>query len=233
MNSALFVFCTPFSLRPADTNVLLRVTQRNGVIRRTTCALLLRDFTAGPEQPGVPRKLTRVVLFSSATGLLWYGWYKWCIEEELRLSGHGRGAVFALGPFTAFLGTAIVAPSDVAPLLGTLALAWIMSIQYSLHGRINKLYAQRGAPEPMLPHWVVVPGFNLVAGLRSLHFLAAHWAHERGDSDSDREPLADRFPFLNVPTLDALQLLRSYHCKYKLVNAPQFSLDMLLKTLGS
>lgn len=173
----------------------------------TPQASLIRDFTAGPESPGVPRKLTQVVVFSSLTGLLWYGYYKWCIEEELRLRGQGKGAIFALGPFGVLFGAALFAPPDIAPALATGALAWIMSIQYSLYRRINTLYEQRGAPKPMQPHWVILPGLNLLAGLRSLHFLAAYWSMERGECSDD--PLAQRFPMLSVPTLDALELFTS------------------------
>lgn len=117
----------------------------------------------------------------------------------------GHGAVFALGPFGALLAGAAFAPPDFAPALGLSALAWIVGIQFTLYRRINALFAERGEALPMHPHWVILPGLNLVAGLRSVHFLAVHWAYERGQSIDD--PIVSRFPFLGTPTLQAVQLL--------------------------
>ena len=37
-----------------------------------------------PEPLGKPRPLWRVILLSVATLMLYYGWYKWIIQEELR-----------------------------------------------------------------------------------------------------------------------------------------------------
>lgn len=197
--------------------------------RRLTRASLKKDFLAGPEEPGFPRKLTQTVAFSSATGLLWYGWYKvlhstfsslsftmqilklttpqYCIEEELRSRGLGRGALFALGPFTLGLFLTAFVPRSLASWTASFAVAWIVGIQFTLYRRINALFASRNEPEPLNPHWVVLPGLNLIAGLRGVHFLAVFWARERGESEDDW--LAARLPFLGTDTLTAIEFFTS------------------------
>ncbi len=42
------------------------------------------------ENLGKPRPLWRVIFLSLATGMLYYGWYKYIIQEELkRYNGYG------------------------------------------------------------------------------------------------------------------------------------------------
>ncbi|MFM7427921.1 MAG: hypothetical protein ACKO7W_23465 [Elainella sp.] len=36
------------------------------------------------ENLGQPRPLWKVILLSGATGLIYYGWYRWVIQDELR-----------------------------------------------------------------------------------------------------------------------------------------------------
>ena len=40
-------------------------------------------LTAPPERPGIPRPVWLTILGSVPTGLLWYGYYKFSVEEEL------------------------------------------------------------------------------------------------------------------------------------------------------
>jgi hypothetical protein len=44
---------------------------------------LVTMLTAAPGSPGFPRPLWLVLLASLPTGLLWYGYYKFAVEEEL------------------------------------------------------------------------------------------------------------------------------------------------------
>lgn len=60
-----------------------------------------------PGSPGVPRPLSTVIVASIPTGLVWYGYYKFCIEEELfdievkaGKEPKGYGGYGTLGPFT-------------------------------------------------------------------------------------------------------------------------------------
>lgn len=202
------------SARPVGTGLLrlrpivCKAQQRTlhvGVCR-TSCprATLSEDFLTGPGTPPFPRPLSKVVLFSSLTGLLWYGYYKFCVEEELRsYLNSGPGGYLALGPFTAGVLSPLVLPTGGPAELGVaLGVLWIMGVQYSLYGRINKVCQERGIGTPLTPGWLVVPGFNLVVGLRSIHFLSVAWGARPSD-----DPVVERFPFLGVETLGFWELL--------------------------
>lgn len=54
----------------------LKKQSANSQASRLPRASIKEDFFSGPKDPGFPRKLTQTIAFSSATGLLWYGWYK-------------------------------------------------------------------------------------------------------------------------------------------------------------
>lgn len=55
---------------------------------------------------GKPRPLWLVILLSGVTGLLYYRYYKWAIQEELRrYNGYGWSGALCLLPFV--LGTVI------------------------------------------------------------------------------------------------------------------------------
>jgi hypothetical protein len=43
----------------------------------------LTKLTAPPENPGIPRPVWLTILGSVPTGLVWYGYYKFSVEEEL------------------------------------------------------------------------------------------------------------------------------------------------------
>lgn len=171
-------------------------------LRRAPRATLTRDLLAGPSNPPHPRPLASVVVLSSATGLLWYGWYKFCVEEELRATlASGPGGYVALGPFGAALVAAAALPAGgPAEAAAAFAVAWIVGVQYGLYGRINTVCEREGLGSPLTPAWVVVPGFNLVVGLRSIHFLAKAW----GSGD---DWVVERFPFLGKDTLGVVELL--------------------------
>jgi hypothetical protein len=49
---------------------------------------------------GKPRPLWHVILLSAATLMLYYDWYKWVIQEELRrYNGYGWSGNLCLLPF--------------------------------------------------------------------------------------------------------------------------------------
>lgn len=166
-------------------------------------------LTAPPGKPGIPRPLWLVVLGSIPTGLVWYGYYKFAVEEELlalELDTPGKvprgfGGYGTLGPFTYGL---ILGP--VAELLhlpggiqwSSLAIVYIYYTQFLLYDRVNELYVEQG-DEPPLTVWWCLPiffPFNLIVGLRQVHFLSQYWYRQRGATEPPRDPVADFFPFI-------------------------------------
>jgi len=150
---------------------------------------------------GKPRSMWRVIVFSIATAMLYYGWYKWVIQEELRdYEGHGWSGSLCLAPFV--LGIAVpqalrIFDPDVPGWFGwfsLLGIVWIYTIQFKLYRAVNRLYRQEGLKEPLIVWWILIPGLNLVVGLRQIHFLSKFWAMKRGEDAPD--PIADSIPLL-------------------------------------
>lgn len=205
-NSAFIAPALPLSERKASTPLITTRSANLTIPAHTPCTASLRDdFFSGPESPPRPRPLNRVILFSVATGALWYGLYKYNIEEELRAStGEGLGGLGTLLPFvigvTSPLYLPTGGPAEIGAAFGVL---WIVCIQYTLYTRINRLCEAKGMPKPLRPEWLVIPGFNLVVGLRSVHFLSVVHGGDRAD------PMVERLPFLGVDTLGFFELLTS------------------------
>ncbi|MEM8501825.1 MAG: hypothetical protein AAF716_01570 [Cyanobacteria bacterium P01_D01_bin.1] len=154
-------------------------------------------------QLGKPRPMTQVIWRSAITGLLYYGYYKWMIQDELK--AHGQRAwsgALCLIPFV--LGIAVplllaVFDPDVPSWFGRFAflgVLWIYIVQFRLYREINRLYIEQGWNPPLVPWWIIVPGLNLIVGLRQIHFLSEYWARLSGTSVAD--PIAERLPFLSV-----------------------------------
>jgi hypothetical protein len=151
---------------------------------------------------GKPRPLWHVIGLSVMTGMLYYGWYKWIIQEELRrYTGHGWTGTLCLFPFV--VGVLIPqvlrlgpnAPSGIG-WLSFLGIAWIYIVQFRLYGDVNKLYAQEGLKTPLTVWWMFIPGLNLIVGLRQIHFLGQYWAEKRGLVVQD--PIAKNISFLST-----------------------------------
>lgn len=152
---------------------------------------------------GKPRSLWRVILLSVATLMLYYGWYKWIIQEELRrYNGYGWSGTLCLAPFV--LG--IVLPQllriydpDVPGWFGwfsLLGIVWIYIVQFKLYKTVNVLYREAGMKEPLTVWWLFVPGLNLIVGFRQIHFLSQYWASKQGTIVKDA--LAENIPFLSA-----------------------------------
>lgn len=150
--------------------------------------------------PGTPRSLWRVILLSAVTGLLYYGWYKWVIQDELRrYTGDGWSGAKCLLPF----GFGVVIPQllrlydpDVPGWFGwfsLLGIAWIYIVQFRLYRTVNQLYNQAGLKAPLAVWWLFIPGLNLIVGLRQIHFLSQYWSRQQGVEYAD--PLASALPF--------------------------------------
>jgi hypothetical protein len=135
---------------------------------------------------GKPRPLSQVLLLSVVSGMLYYGWYKWIIQEELRrYNGFGWSGTLSLAPF--LLGIAVpqalrIFDPDVPGWFGwfsLLGIVWIYIVQFKLYKTVNQLYSQAQMEEPLVVWWLFVPGLNLIVGLRQIHFLSQFWAREQ------------------------------------------------------
>jgi hypothetical protein len=151
---------------------------------------------------GKARPLWRVILLSAVTLLLYYGYYKWVIQDELRrYNGKGWSGALCLLPF----GLGVVIPQalrlfdpDVPGWFGWFSLVgivWIYIVQFRLYNTVNELYRQAGMKAPLTIWWLFVPGLNLIVGLRQIHFLSEFWAEQSGTTIVD--PIADRISFLS------------------------------------
>lgn len=200
-------------------------------------------LTTTPSPAGLrARPLSTVAVWSLATGLAWYGWYKYCTEEELVTStGTGPGGALALGPFVVGVTApgwlpavglgggieGVVGGDALAAAFALAGLAWIVGAQLRLYTAVNGVLRGVGAPPSMTWWWALAPGFNIVGGIRLIHFtavaavLAATAAddgegvggvgkaaeREAGLAALNDDALVRRFPWIGVPKLGALQLL--------------------------
>jgi hypothetical protein len=186
--------------------------QQNDVDLDDVAALV----TAAPGSPGIPRPLWLVILASVPTGLLWYGYYKFAVEEELMqhdlASGtqpRGFGGYGTLGPFV--YGCLLGPLAFVLHLPGglqwtNLGIAFIYYTQFLLYDRVNDLYEADGQERPLHLWWTLPILFplDLVVGLRQVHFLSQYWYRKRGGGRKGHgpapvDPVADFFPFIAAP----------------------------------
>lgn len=200
-----FVTIIPFRARSSLQTPIHPLSLRSvSTSRLPPFASLTEDFLAGPQTPPRPRPLFQVILFSSLTGLLWYGWYKFCIEQELRCTmNEGPGGYVALCPFALGVLSPLFLPNGGPAEMGVaFGILWIVAIQYWLYHRINAMCEERGLGKPLVPAWIGVPGFNLIVGLRSVHFLSVCFGARAGT-----DPVAKRLPFLGVRTLGVWEMV--------------------------
>ena len=195
----------------------------------------LSRLFATPETPGVPRPVWLTILGSAPTGLIWYGYYKFCVEEELfqweksrgeKLTGcGGYGTLF---PFV--FGILVGAPLSFlhvpgGELLVEGASAWILLGQANLYRRVNDLCVEArvagrpgsSAKEPPLHIWwaFLPPPLDVVVGLRQVHFLSRYWETQRGrrgkkgdEGDGDVVAL-ELFPFISAPRFTLKEFFRT------------------------
>lgn len=192
---------------PSQTSFHPRTFQRPNSVRLSAKvrphASFTDDFFQGPTSPPKPRPLYQVLLFSATTNLIWYPYYKFCIEEELqRETGRGLGGYAAVLPFVTGLTSPFVLSRDAAILAVAASLAWAAALQYWLYRRVNALVEHKFHFAPLHPWWFFVPGFNLIVGFRAYHFLSIVW----GAAPQD-DPLVAWFPFLSVDQLSISEML--------------------------
>jgi len=161
-----------------------------------------------PGSPGVPRPLSTVIVASIPTGLVWYGYYKFCIEEELfdievkaGKEPKGYGGYGTLGPFT--YGLMLGPLAEILNLPGGLnwsgvGIAFIYYTQFLLYERVNSLYEEEGLEPPLTVWWcwpIFFP-FNLIVGLRQVHFLSEYFYLKQGNQPTI-DPVSEFFPFIS------------------------------------
>jgi len=187
----------------------------------------LTKLTAPPEIPGIPRPVWLTVLGSVPTGLVWYGYYKFSVEEELYqyemqetgkvtgCGGYGTLFPFVYGILIGFPMTLFHIPGGEQ--LIEAAGAWILLGQINLYKRVNELCTEDddikvelGLTEPPLHEWwaVLPPPLDVVVGLRQVHFLSEYWRVKRG-YPSEKDVIAeDLFPFISMRRFTLKQFFR-------------------------
>ncbi|KAG8465368.1 hypothetical protein KFE25_002675 [Diacronema lutheri] len=179
--------------------------------------LLLRE----PCEPaGMPRWQRAVLLLNTWAAIAWYLRYKWLIEDELReRTGDGLGGAAVVTPFALGLAAGVagelLGSSLERSLVGELdsfsaafwaGFAWIYVCQFWLYTRVNRLYTERGDAPPLSAWGLLLPGYNLLTGVRQVHFLAAFEAEARRVEPPD-DPFCAAFPFATKPELGFVELL--------------------------
>jgi len=191
----------------------------------------ISKLTAPPELPGIPRPVWLTILGSVPTGLVWYGYYKFSVEEELyqyelqngkRITG--CGGYGTLLPFV--FGVIIGFPLSLVGFPGgeTLLQAsglWILLGQVNLYRRVNELCLEMGGdeitsgsnndPEPPLYSWwaILPPPLDVVVGLRQVHFLSEYWRIQRGEPISKDIIAEELFPFISSPRFTLKEFFRT------------------------
>lgn len=193
----------------------VEVQPAESVVTATSDALT--KLTAPPETPGIPRPVWLAILGSVPTGLVWYGYYKFSVEEELyqyeiKETGKvsGAGGFGTLFPFV--FGILIGFPMSILHIPGgevivQAAGAWILLGQVNLYKRVNELCmeneymkAELGISEPPLYVWwaLLPPPLDVVVGLRQVHFLSEFWRVKRG-YEKEKDIIAEElFPFISM-----------------------------------
>ena len=74
---------------------------------------------------------------------------------------------------------------------------WILLGQVNLYRRVNEL-CEESLGEPVVYAWwaLLPPPFDVIVGLRQVHFLARHWAQVRGEPWQRDKVAEDWFPFI-------------------------------------
>jgi len=179
-----------------------------------------QTITSAPETPGLARPVWLTIAASVPTGLVWYGWYKFSVEEELfydelrregRTTGAGGYGTLLLFSWLVLLGSlgSLVGVPGAENLIEAGAL-WILIGQVNLYRRVNELLVERGEPAPVHAWWALLPPpLDVVVGLRQVHFLARYWASVRGD-EWQTDPVAEEyFPFIASPRFTLKEFVRT------------------------
>ena len=163
-----------------------------------------------PTLPPIPRPTWLTISMSVPTGLLWYGYYKFSVEEELfqmelretgRVSGAGGygtlvgfsyavifGGIFSLLPLTEGFGELILRGAGIL----------LLASQVNLYVRVNELCEEVGMERPLHPWWALLPPpLDVVVGLRQVHYLALYATKVREEEWKGDFVAEEWFPFIS------------------------------------
>jgi hypothetical protein len=124
------------------------------------------------------------------------------IEIKAGKEPRGFGGYGTLGPFTYIIVLCLIVESlqlSSGPLLAILSFIFIYCTQFLLYARVNELYRDEGWEEPLNVWWsipIFFP-FNIIVGLRQVHFLSEYFYRKRGISPP-ADPVAEFFPFIQM-----------------------------------
>lgn len=182
----------------------------------------IEKLISPPQSPGISRPVTLTIAASVPTLLGWYGYYKFCVEEELfqdelkregRVSGCGGYGtllpfvfLFLIGSVTHFIPVLDAISSPCIEAGGI----WILLGQINLYRRVNELTVEKFGGEPPLHSWwaLLPPPLDVIVGLRQVHFLAKYWAAVRGDN-FEKDVFADTlFPFISSDRFTLKELVQ-------------------------
>jgi len=230
---------------PADLQKIVEIS--SGAAKTAIDGFIYDYIVAPPGNPGVPRPLWLVILGSLPTGFLWYGYYKFAVEEELMnieiskgKDPRGFGGYGTLGPFTYCLTLGTAGQILHIPGSALFSLAGIIFIYYTqflLYDRVNELYKEEGL-EPPLQVWWCLPiffPFNLIVGLRQVHFLSQYFYRQSSVNPPPRDPVANFFPFISSPKFTWKEFFKNPSLWCSLLNdideIPSYKLPKPLRAL--
>jgi hypothetical protein len=125
------------------------------------------------------------------------------IEVEAGKEPRGFGGYGTLGPFTYVIVLGLIVESlkfPPGPVWATLSFIFIYYTQFILYDRVNELYRDEGWEEPLNVWWsipIFFP-FNIIVGLRQVHFLSEYFYRKRGIIPPPADPVAEFFPFIHM-----------------------------------
>jgi len=172
---------------------------------------ILSKLIAPPEVPGIPRPVWLTILGSVPTGLVYYGYYKFSIEEELfqyelqtcnKVSGcGGYGTLFPF-VYCILIGfpLQLLFFLPIGKLLIDAAALWILLGQVNLYRRVNEIYEENKEEQPLYSWWALLPPpLDVVVGLRQVHFLSEYWRKLRNEPYEKDVIAEELFPFISSP----------------------------------
>mmetsp|Transcript_8102 Transcript_8102/g.16356 ORF Transcript_8102/g.16356 Transcript_8102/m.16356 type:complete len:487 (+) Transcript_8102:93-1553(+) len=163
-----------------------------------------------PTLPPIPRPVWLTISMSVPSGLLWYGYYKFSVEEELfQMELRETGSVSGAGGYGTLVGFSyaviIGLPLSLLPLtegLGNLVLQTagilLLASQVNLYVRVNELCEDVGLGKPLHSWWALLPPpLDVVVGLRQVHYLALYATKVRGEDWKGDKVAEEWFPFIS------------------------------------
>jgi len=120
------------------------------------------------------------------------------MEPPRGYGGYGTLGLFSYGMLLGPLAELLHLPGGMNWCV--VGISFLYYTQFLLYDRINQAYQREGLEEPLQVCWCFpffLP-FNLIVGLRQVHFLSQYFYHVRGMA-APSDPLTEFFPFIQAP----------------------------------